>query len=70
MLMYYPEKILLKCGKEIIIRHLQPNDADLYANCLEQIFKKATYELCYTEQIVDIAFLKEKCEKAKKLHGN
>ncbi len=60
MTTYHPEKILLKCNKEIIVRHLEPDDADIYAAFSDQISSETAHTLHYSGQFADVIFLKEK----------
>jgi len=65
MSVYCPQKILLKCNKEIIIRHLDLDDAASYICFSDQISKETTHTLHYSGQILDVNFLKEKWKEAK-----
>ncbi len=66
MSVYYPKKILLKCNKEIIIRHLDSDDAALYECFSEQISMETTHTLLhYSGQVFDLNFLKDKWKEAK-----
>ena len=65
MTTYYPKKIVLKRGKEITIRHLEPTDAEQYPRFSEQISKETAFTLHYPGQFTDIDFLKEKWTQAK-----
>jgi len=60
MTKYPPEKILLKYNKEIIVRHLEPEDADTYAGFSDQISSETRHTLHYSGQFTDATFLKEK----------
>ena len=64
MTIYRPKKVILKCNKEIIVRHLESADADLYASFSDQISKETTHTLHYLGQFTDVTFLKEKWKDA------
>lgn len=64
---YHSKKIRLKCNKEIIVRHLEPVDADLYPSFSDQISKETTHTLHYLGQFADVAFLKEKWRETKNI---
>jgi RimJ/RimL family protein N-acetyltransferase len=66
MTAYQSKKILLKCNKEIIVRHLESADADLYASFSDQISKETTHTLHYLGQFADVTILKEKWKDAQK----
>ncbi|MEX1012811.1 MAG: GNAT family protein [Waddliaceae bacterium] len=66
MTTYLPKKVLLKCDKEIVVRHLEPADADIYASFSDQISSETTHTLHYPGQFADVTFLKEKWKDAKK----
>ena len=60
MVKYASQKVSVKNNKEIIIRNLEPNDANQYFNFSEQIAAESSHTLHYPGQSIPVNFLKEK----------